>query len=514
MQDKADSKRLVKNSALLYFRMLITMFISLYTSRVVLAELGVTDYGLYNVIGGIVTLFAFVQSALGNSTWRYITVSLGKGDFKDLNKTYSSAVFLHALFCVLILFVAESIGLWFLYNKMTIPSTRMTEALWVYEMSVVSIVFMVMSSPSSSLITAHEKMSAFAYISIFEAVSKLIVASLLVLFPHRKLLVYAFLLCLVQVSVRIMYAIYCKRHFPESRLIYVWDQKLLKEMSNFAGYTLLPGLGFACCGQGLNILLNIFFGPIANAARGIAVQVQHFLTTFVQSFQQAVNPQITKLYASDSIVDMHNLIVKTSKFSFYILLLPALPLIMLIHPILDLWLVNTPQYTADFCRLTIIICLTDSISNPFLVGGAANGRVKKLYTLAGIILVLILPISYLFLCHGFPAIFVYYVHLAMSVILQVVRIVISSKLINFNIKRCVNEIIYPIAITTIASSIFAFILRLIITESDFLSIVAYTISLLVITLVIMLTVGVTKTEKQALQSFVYSRFISKHADVK
>lgn len=506
MKNIASSKRLAKNSALLYFRMLITMFISLYTSRVVLAELGVTDFGLYNVVGGVVTLFAFVQSALGNSTWRYITVSLGTGDFNNLRITFSSAVFLHGLFCVLILVVAETVGLWFLYNKMNIPPDKMAEAFWVYELSVVSIIFMIMSSPSSSLITAHEKMSAFAYISIFEAVSKLAVASLLSLFPHGKLLIYALLLCIVQAFVRILYAVYCKKHFPESQLIYVWDRKLLSEMSNFAGYTLLPGLGFACCGQGLNILLNIFFGPIANAARGIAVQVQHFLTTFVQSFQQAVNPQITKLYASKDVEEMHNLIVKTSKYSFFLILLPALPLIMLMHPILDLWLVDTPQYTIDFCRLTIVICLIDSVSNPFLVGGAANGDVKKLYTVAGSILLLILPVSYISLKCGFPAITVYFVHLIISVVLQITRIVLASKLIGFDIKRCLSEIIMPIVFTTLTSSIWAIILRIIVFKNDFLYIMGYSITVLLITLLTIVLIGMSKSERKIMYDFISSQF--------
>jgi len=449
MDSKIETTRLAKNSIVLYVRMFLTMIIGLYTSRVILRELGEVDYGLYNVIGGVVTLFVFVQGSLKNASWRFITVSIGKGDLYNTQKTYSTTIYIHLLFCFILITIAETIGLWFFYNKMVIPESRQEEAFWVYQLSIITAVFSVMASPGNSLIIAREKMGVFAYVSVLESLLKLCIVFLLILFPKNKLLFYSIFLCIVQCSVSLMYLIYCSCKFDESKLIKTFDYALVKEMTIFSGFTILPGLGLAGCGQGLNILLNMFFGPTANAARGISVQVQHLVINFINSFQQASNPQITKLYASGQLEQMHSLVTKTAKFSFFLFFIPSMLLIFNIDYILRLWLDNVPKDTDVFCIFTLIISMTETLSYPFLVGAAANGNIKKYYTINGILLVSVVPISYIFLRLGYPAVYVYITHFVLSIFVMYSRIYLGSKLIKYNLDAFYKDVLFPILLTAI-----------------------------------------------------------------
>ena len=292
-QTSENNKRIAKNTLVLYVRMIFLLCISLFTSRVVLNMLGVEDYGIYNVVGGIVAMFGFLNGSMSSATQRYITFALGKGDMKRLKTVFSTTLQIHTLIAIIIVLLGESIGLWFLYHKMQIPAERMDAAFWVLQCSVVSTVVMIISVPYNSDIIAHEKMSAFAYFSILEALLKLLIAYMLVVSPYDKLVIYAILLLLVEVLLRFCYSIYCNKYFEESKYHHVWDKALFKEMTFFASWSIFGNFASVLFGQGLNILLNVFFGPAINAARGIAVQVQGVIQQFVTNFQMALNPQIT-----------------------------------------------------------------------------------------------------------------------------------------------------------------------------------------------------------------------------
>lgn len=447
----SDNARIAKNSLLLYLRMLVTTAIGLWTSRVVLDSLGIVDYGLYNVIGGVVALFGFVQHSMVNATSRYITYALGKGDSAQLNKTFSISLMLHAGLCVLIVAIAEVVGLWFMYNHMTIPADRMDDAFWVFQLSVATIVLTVMSFPYNSLIIAYERMGAFAWISMAESVAKLLIAFALYAVAGSRLVLYASLLFFIQVLIRMAYSCYCSRNFAESKFHWTMDRALMREMLSFAGFSLLPGLGFACCGQGLNVLLNMFFGPVANAARGISVQVQGLLTKFTQSFQQAAAPQITKLYAQGDFDSMHTLMTATAKLSFFIMLLPSVPLMVAMDTVLSLWLKEVPDYTANFCRITLLINLLEAIAYPFLVGASASGRVKSYFTITSIVMISVVPIAYLALLWGFPPISVYVVHFVVGLLLLALRVGMGASLIDYKISMFVSECLLPMAWVTIAT---------------------------------------------------------------
>ena len=318
-QTSDNNKRIAKNTLLLYFRMLLMMAVSLFTSRVVLNTLGVEDFGIYSVVGGVVGMFVFINNSMSSATQRYITFALGKGDKNRLQTVFSTTLQIHSLIAVIIVLLGETVGLWFLYNKMQIPADRMDAALWVMQCSIVSMVVMIVSVPYNADVIAHEKMSAFAYISILEVVLKLAIVYLLLVFSYDKLILYAILILMIQILIRFCYSIYCNKHFEETKYKHVWDKKLFKEMTGFAGWSLFGNMAGVLFGQGLNMLLNVFFGPVVNAARAVAVQVQGAIQQFVANFQTALNPQITKTYAAGELNEMHRLMFRSARFSFYLL---------------------------------------------------------------------------------------------------------------------------------------------------------------------------------------------------
>lgn len=446
-----SNKRIAKNTLLLYFRMLLTMAVSLYTSRVILSTLGVEDYGIYNVVGGVVAMFGFINGSMSSATQRYITFALGKGDEKRLQTVFSTTLQIHALIAFLTVILGETIGLWFLYNKMQIPADRMEAAFWVLQCSIASTVVMIVSVPYNAGIIAHEKMAAFAYISILEVILKLIIVYMLVVFYIDKLVLYAILLLVVQLLIRICYSFYCNKHFKETKYHHVWDKILFKEMVSFAAWSILGNLSFILFTQGLNILLNVFFGPVVNAARAVAVQVQNAIQQFVSNFQMALNPQITKTYAQDNMTEMYELIYRSAKFSFFLLFFLSLPVLFETNFILTVWLKTVPENTVIFLRIMICISLIYTIANPMIIANQATGKVKKYQAVCGTILLLILPISYILLKLGCPAYSVFIVHLAMEGIALFARMIMLRPLIGINIMDYVTNIYSKVLIVVTLS---------------------------------------------------------------
>lgn len=442
----SNNSQIAKNTLFLYFRMLFLMGIALYTSRVVLNTLGVEDYGIYNVVGGIVAMFGFINSSMSSATQRYITFGLGKGDKKRLSIVFCTALQIHVLIAGIVVLLGETIGMWFLYNKMQIPLERMNAAFWVLQCSIASAVIMVISVPYNADIIAHEKMSAFAYISILEAVLKLMIVYILVVFAVDKLILYAFLQLGVQVLIRFCYSIYCKKHFEETKYKHVWNNYLFKEMTSFAGWNIFGNLAGVFFGQGLNMLLNVFFGPVVNAARGVAVQVQAFVQQFVSNFQMALNPQITKTYAKGEIDDMQVLMYRSARFSFFLLFLLSLPVLFEANYILEIWLKTVPDYTVVFLRIMICTSLIYSLSNPLIVANQATGEVKKYQLVCGTILLLILPISYIALRLGCPAYSVFIVHFIMEALTQFARMIMLRPLIGVGLRDYFKHIYLKVAI--------------------------------------------------------------------
>ena len=448
-----NNKRIAKNTLLLYFRMLFMMAVSLFTSRVILNTLGVEDYGIYNVVGGVVAMFGFINGSMSSATQRYITFALGKGDEKRLQTVFSTTLQIHTLIAAIIVILGETIGLWFLYNKMQIPADRMDAAFWVLQCSIISTVIMIVSVPYNADIIAHEKMSAFAYISVLEVVLKLAIVYMLVVFSVDKLILYAFLILAIQVLIRFCYSIYCNRHFKETKYIHVWDKPLFKEMTGFAGWSIFGNLSAVIFTQGLNILLNVFFGPVVNAARAVAVQVQSAIQQFVGNFQMALNPQITKTYAQGKMEEMHTLMFRSARFSFLLLFFISLPVLLETEFLLTLWLKTVPSKAVIFTQIMICISLIYTIANPCVIANQATGKVKVYQMVVGGILLTILPISYIVLKLGAPAYSVFIVHFCVESVAQFSRMYMLRKLINLPIRQYLLRIYLPIMATVAVSII-------------------------------------------------------------
>ena len=453
----ANNKRIAKNTLLLYFRTLFILLVTLYTSRVVLNTLGVTDYGIYNVVGGVVAMFGFINGSMSSATQRYITFALGKGDRENLQKVFSTALQIHVLISVLIVILGETVGLWFMYTQMQIPVERMDSAFWVLQCSIASTVIMIISVPYNADIVAHEKMSAFAYFSILEAVLKLAAVYMLVVFSYDKLILYAFLILAVQLLIRMCYSRYCNRHFEESKYRHVWDESLFREMTGFAGWSMFGNLAGVLFGQGLNMLLNVFFGPVVNAARAVSVQVQNAIQQFVGNFQMALNPQITKTYAKGEMDEMRKLMFRSARFSFYLLFLLSLPILFETEFILTLWLKIVPDNSAVFLRIMICTSLIYTLSNPLMVANQATGKVRKYQAVCGSILLMILPVSYVCLKLGCPAYSVFIVHFVMESIAQLVRMIMLRPLIGIRITDYIKNIYIKVFAVVALSVVVPFI---------------------------------------------------------
>ena len=453
MTTSENNKRIAKNTLLLYGRMLFLMGISLYTSRVVLNALGVEDYGVYNVVGGVVAMFGFINSSMSSATQRYITFALGKGDKVNLQKVFSTALQIHILISLVIILLGETVGLWFMHTQMQIPSDRIEAAFWVLQCSIASTAVMIVSVPYNADIIAHEKMSAFAYISILEAVLKLAIVYVLIISPYDKLILYAFLILTVQLLIRLCYTRYCHKHFEESHYRRVWDKSLFREMTGFAGWSIFGNLSGVLFGQGLNMLLNVFFGPVVNAARAISVQVQHAMQQFVTNFQMALNPQITKTYAVGEMHEMHKLMFRSAKFSFFLMFLLSLPVLLETEFILTVWLKTVPEHTVVFLRIMICTSLIYTLANPLIVANQATGKVRKYQAICGSILLMILPISYVCLRLGYPAYSVFIVHFIMESVTQVTRMYILRPLIGIRIRDYLKNIYYKVFLVAFFSAI-------------------------------------------------------------
>lgn len=443
--DVDNGKRIAKNTLLLYFRMLFIMLVSLFTSRIVLNTLGIEDYGIYNVVGGIISLLGFMTSSLSGASTRYIVYALGEGDTEKMARTFGNIVVIHLILAVFIFIVGETVGLWFVCNKLQIPEGRETAAIWVYQFSVLTAIIGVISVPYNAAIVAHERMSAFAYISIIDVVLKLLIVYLLLVVSFDKLVMYAALLCTVQLLDRMLYGIYCRRHFPETVTRLVIDKRQFKDIFIFAGWTMNGTLAVMGCNQGLNILLNLFFGPVVNAARGIAGQVQSVAAQFCANFQMAINPQLTKKYAQRDYTQMHELIIVSSKYSFFLMFFICMPLMFEAEQVLEWWLGIVPEHTVNFLRIVICISLLGTLSNPIGISVHATGNLKKFQLIEGTMLLLIVPVSYILLkfYHVSPE-GVLIVHFCVELVTQFVRIKIVLPMVRMNISEYLKKVILPI----------------------------------------------------------------------
>ena len=449
-----NTRRIAKNTLMLYIRMFFMMFLGLFTSRIVLEALGESDFGVYNVVAGVVAMFTLISGALTTSVTRFITYELGKGEGAQLQKVYSTAVNVQLLLSLIVIILTEPVGLWFIENKMTIDPSRIPDARIVLHFSLLAFVINLMSVPQMASITAHEKMSAYAYIGILDGVLRFAVAYCLTYVTSSRLVYYAIMMAGVVLVVRMAYNRYCTRHFPECRYMLVFDRKLLKEMFAFAGWNSIGVASGVLRDQGGNILVNIFSGAAGtavNAARGLAVQLNAAVQSFVTNFMTAVNPQITKSYASGEHDYMFSLVRKSSRMSFYLLFIIALPVLFNTEYLLWLWLGEVPAHTVLFVQLFLVFSLSESLSQPLITAVFATGKVRNYQIAVGGLQLLNLPISYLFLHFGAPLEITVVVSIVISQVCFFVRLVMLKKQISFSISSFLSRVYVNVLSVSAAS---------------------------------------------------------------
>lgn len=501
-ETQSNNKLIAKNTLLLYVRMLLLMVVSLYTSRVILNALGVEDYGIYNVVGGVVTMFSMLSGSLTAAIQRFLNFELGTGNTEKLKKVFSSAVTIQIGLAVIIVILAETVGLWFMNTKLVIPEERMIAANWCYQFSVLTFAVNLINVPYNAAIIAHENMSAFAYISIVEALAKLLIAWTIVVTPVDRLIYFGGMLCLLAVVLRIIYGWFCKKNFEECTYHFVYDHQLLKQMFGFAGWNFIGASSSVLRDQGGNIIINLFFGPAVNAARAIAVKVNAVITGFVQNFMTALNPQITKSYANGDHDYMFKLIFQGARLSYYILLLLSLPVILNTHYILVIWLKLVPEHTVLFVQLTLIFAMCESISNPLITAMLATGKIRNYQIIVGGLQMMNLPLAYLCLRLGAAPESVLYVAIFISQCCLATRLWMLRGMIGLKVREYLRHVYLNVIIVTIIAAVVPLLVSKMVVES-FISFALITMIAVLSTLTAELFIGCSQNE----QHLVYIQIV-------
>ena len=448
---ESNSKRIAKNTLLLYFRMILIMVVSLYTSRIILNELGVEDFGIYNLVAGVVILFSFLSNAMITATQRYLSIAIGKKDEKYIQAVFSTSLLSHFFLIFFMFLAAETIGLWLINAKLEIPADRMSATNFVYQLAILTTCVNIIRIPYNASIIANERMSFFAYVSIVETFLKLAVVWALAITPGDKLVIYSFLLLLVAIVIDIAYWYYCQRFLLANKFYLKTNKKLFVELTSFSVWNLFGGLADIGYKQGTNIILNLFWGVSINAVLGITNQIRNALVPFIGNLQLAVNPQMVKSYALGDYEYFKILVYRISKYSYFLMLIIVFPIIFNIDLILELWLKNPPKHTAIFAILTSVYCLVDSLTGPLWAAMQAGGKIKRFQMVTGICLLLNLPVSYLFLMYGYAPSVVLIIQIVITGFTVGVRVLFVKYYLQFSIRNYVREVIFPIVFVTALS---------------------------------------------------------------
>ena len=450
-QTSDNNKRIAKNTLFLYLRMFVIMLTALFTSRIVLDVLGAADYGLNNVIGGVVVLFSFLNAALLSATQRYINFYLGKQDYKQTNIVFCMSMNTYLLLSILVVILGETIGMWFVNTQLNIPQDRVYAAQWVYQFTLLQFVINLLRVPYNASIIAYERMNFYAYISLIEVIIKLLVVYLLYITSYDKLIFYSFLYTIIPLSITVIYKWYCNRNFETTKYRVIWDKVAFKEMFCFSGWSLFGSLANLAAHQGLNILINIFYGVTVNAAAGIANQISTNVYQFISNFQTAFQPQIIKTYAAKELEHFNKLIFQTSKFSYFMVLVLVLPILFTIDGILDIWLKDVPEYTAIFCRLILVYFSIEAITAPLWMSVQATGKIRNYQILMASLIFLNFPIAYIVLKLGLPVYSIWIVRIMVNVVVMIARCIYMKKKLNFPLLPYIKAVIMPIVSVTLVA---------------------------------------------------------------
>ena len=501
-----NNKRIFKNTLFMYFRMFIVLIVSLYTSRIVLKTLGEVDYGIYNVVGGIVTMLTFLNNSMASASQRFFAYEIGANNASRLKQTFSSSVFLFLIFSLICLLLAETIGLWFVCNKLNIPVERYNVAIFVYQFSVFALILSIIRIPYNALIIAHEHMDFYAKVSILEVSLKLAIVYILVtLNSIDKLKLYSALMFTVITLITVVYIVYSRLYFKESKFTFNnLNLEVNKSILSFSGWNLFGSLSNMLMDQGVNILLNIFFGPVINAARGIAYQIKSQVMSFVGGFQTAANPQIIKYYSSGEIDEMKKLLFRSSKISYFLLLLISLPLYLEMEQILTWWLQDYPQWTNIFARLVLLIILVDSLSGCIIPAIQATSKIKWYQIKVGLTKLFNLPITYILFKMGFPPTYAMIVSIGLNFICLFVRLGELKKHLKIGYNEYFKNVLLYDVIVTIVSLIIPCSIN-IFADHDIVGFILVFTCSIISTLFAIIFIGLSKQERKSVFSIIKSK---------
>lgn len=492
----SDNTRIAKNTFYLFFRMLVTMGVSLYTSRLVLEALGVENYGIYNVVGGLVAFISYINWGMSSASVRFITFSLGDKENGRPNEVFNNSFGVHLLISAIIILLGETVGIWFFFNELNIPPDSYSGAFVAYQCSIAMTVISILTIPFNSLITAHEHMGVFAALTFVDVALKLGICYILGASSSDRLIAYSLLLLGTQVIYTIFNVVYCRIRFPESKITFRFKKKGMKQMGSFAGWSMVGCTASVAQGQGLNLLLNIYGGPLLNAARGLAVQVQSAVTTFVGSFQGAITPQIIKNYAAKDLTRMHTLIGYSSKYSYFLLFTITLPLLLNLHTVLGLWLKEVPADTQLFLTLIMILALVNVLSNPLMKSADATGKIKRYHLIVGGSMILVLPVAWLGLRLGLPPYSVFVVQIIFGAIGLWLRLYVLKDLISISVSSYCKAVVWPVVKVSVIAVALSLATTLLFPEEGLLRFAATGCASVAISIATIWTIGLDASERK------------------
>lgn len=501
----ANNKRIAKNTLFLYIRMGISMIVQLYTSRIVLQNLGVTDYGIYNIVATFIIAFTYISGPLGTATQRFLNFELGKKQEGKVELVFNISLYIYIILGILFFLIIEIVGIWFLNNRMQIPIDRLDTANFVFHMSTLAIVFNLIKTPFESLIIAHERMAFYAYISIVDVLLKLLNAASLIWFTFDKLKLYSVNLLVISIVILFCFIIFCSQQFRNIRFNKLWDKNIFKEMLSFSGWNLFGSIATMTSNQGLSIVLNLFYGVVINASMGIASQVSSAITQFATNFQIAFRPQIVKYYAADEIQSLKLLINRTSKYSYLLLFVLVCPLCFNIDFILEKWLGVVPKYAAVFCICMSVYALIDTLSAPMWMAIQATGIVKKYQLVISSTMFLNIVLAYVFLKLGFRPSIVLEVKCVLDILYLCIRLYFLRILISFSIIDYIKDTIVKILTVTILSILSMIILSMFYHEKSWNFLLISSMFLTILITIEIWLIALNKGEKDKLINFIISR---------
>lgn len=498
---QAKTERIAQNTIFLYMRTFITMLISLYTSRIVLKVLGVEDYGIYNVVGGISTSFVFLSAALANATHRFLSFEIGRKDERRLNQIFNQNIIIYSIYAIVALGIIEIGGGWLVLHKLSIPLDRLSSAMWVLHATSITLCVTILVSVYESVLISRENMKMCAYIGIYDATIKLLIAYMISIISYDKLKIYAILITIAVCLSKLFVFIYTRNNYKETRIKFFWDKSTFKSMFKFSTWNLIDASVFLLNDQGINMLLNVFFGPSINAARGISIQVKNAISNFSSGFLTAVRPQIVKSYSSGEIDYFKSLIYSSGKYSFFLLLIFSLPVILRVESILQFWLGNVPEMTIQFVIWMLIFSLINSLCDPFWQGIQAVGDLKWYVIIGNFIYVLAFPLSYFAFKQGCAPVITFQIISIIRFIYLFVVISIFKRYINIRIANYLRYVLWPILKVLIVSVGLTVLINSLIADSSIIHTLISCLVNAIITIIVILLFGMNYSERKTLGDY-------------